>query len=181
MRPAAFFGLLGLAIALGGIVAGRLVVLPGLGHHPELIDANFAKALSAPLHLRLAEIVLAGHLVVAALSGLWIGARWATTLGLLLVACSGAHRFLLLPALYTAWSRADLVAGRPVEHILTAQRYELYELGLLGAMVLLHTMLVGAHVLTLRRVAEPAAAPAMPETATSDQEPSRSTRIRASA
>ena len=153
MRAATVFGLLALAIAIGALVVGRLILLPGLGQHPELIDANFAKALAQPLHLRQAEVILAAHLVVAALARHWLGTKWGTTLGLLLVGCSAAQRFLVLPALYAAWSRADLVAGRPVDYILQAQRYDFFELLLVAAMVTLQLVMLGVHVFTTVRAA----------------------------
>ncbi len=137
-------GLLAVATALGALVVGRAVVLPEMAQ-PELVDANLAKALSAPLHARLAEVVLAAHLVLVGVGGRWFGARWPTTIALLLVGASGVHRFLLLPALYTAWSRADLVAGRPVEHVAAADRLQLQELALVAVMVILHcTILIAA-------------------------------------
>jgi hypothetical protein len=146
MKPAALFGLVALAVAMGALVFGRLIMLPGLGQHPELIDANFAKTLAEPLHLRLAEVVLAAHLVVAALARPWLGTRWGTTLGLLLVGGSAAQRFIILPALYSAWSHADLVAGRPVDYILQAQTYDFIELLVVAGMGLLQLGLIGIHV-----------------------------------
>ena len=142
MRPAALLGLLACATALGALVVGRLVVLPEIGTQTPLVDANLAKTLSGPIHARLAEVILAAHLVLAAIAGRWFAARWPTTIGLLLVGASALHRFVLLPALYAAWSRADLVAGRPIDELVTADRLELQELALTAAMVVLHAIML---------------------------------------
>jgi predicted secreted protein len=158
VKPAAVLGFLAVATALGALVVGRAVVLPEMAQ-PELVDANLAKALSAPLHTRLAEVVLAAHLVLAAIAGRWFGARWPTTIALVLVGGSGLHRFIVLPALYTAWSRADLVAGRPVDQLLAADRLQLQELALVAAMVVLHCVLL---IAASRRFADaPEATPAI--------------------
>lgn len=158
MRFASFLGLVALAVAMGALVVGRAVVLPELGSHPELLDANFAKAVSAPIHLRLAEIVLGAHLLLAAFARPWVGSRWATTVALVLVGASAVHRFALLPTLYDAWARADLVAGRPVAHILEGQRLELQETVLIGTMLLLQLVLCGGAALSARARQFPSAA-----------------------
>lgn len=137
MRFATFLGLVAVAIALGTLVVGRAVVVPALATHTELLDANLAKAIAGPVHLRLAEVVLAAHLVLAAFAQRLVGARWGTTVGLVLVTASAVHRFLLLPTLYEAWARADLVAGRPVARIVEAQQLELQEVVLVGTMAVL--------------------------------------------
>lgn len=137
MRFATFLGLVAVAIALGTLVVGRAVVVPALATHTELLDANLAKAIAGPVHLRLAEVVLAAHLMLAAFAQRLVGARWGTTVGLVLVSASAVHRFLLLPTLYEAWARADLVAGRPVARIVEAQQLELQETVLVGTMVVL--------------------------------------------
>jgi hypothetical protein len=160
MRPAAVLGFFAVATALGALVVGRAVVMPEMAQ-PELIDANLAKALSAPLHSRLAEVVLAAHLVLAAVAGRWFGTRWPTTLALLLVGASALHRFVVLPALYAAWSRVDLVAARPVEQLLTADRLQLQELALVAAMVIMHCSLLFAASRRFTDVAPPAPTPVM--------------------
>lgn len=123
MRPAAFIGMLALATGLGGVLLAELAVLPGIETQTHLVDANLAKALSGPLHLRMSEIVLAAALLLAAVVPRWLGSKLATTTALLTVAAATIHRVLLLPAAYAAWSRADRVAGRPVERILEAERF----------------------------------------------------------
>lgn len=134
--------MLACAAALGAIVVGRFIVLPELSAGHDLIDANLAKAIAGPIHLRLSEVVLAASLVTAALAGRWLRAGWATTVALVAVAASATQRFLLLPAMYAAWSKADLVAGRPVEHIMEAQRLELQELALVASIAALHIVLL---------------------------------------
>jgi hypothetical protein len=51
------------------------------------------------------------------------------------VAATAAWRAVLLPALYAAWSRADLVAGRPVERLREAERLDAYEQALTLALL----------------------------------------------
>lgn len=121
MRPAAFFGTLAVAAALGAQTLSELVVVPGIEAQTHLMDANLAMALAGPIHLRLAEVVLAAALVLAAVVPGWLGSRVASTMTLLAVAAAAANRMLLLPAAYAAWSRADRVAGRPVDRILEAE------------------------------------------------------------
>jgi hypothetical protein len=156
MRPAALLGLLACATALGALAVGRLVVLPEIGTQTPLVDANLAKTLCGPIHARLAEVILAAHLVLAAIAGRWFGARWPTTIALLLVGTSAVHRFVVLPSLYAAWSRADLVAGRPIDELVAADRLELQELALTGVMVVLHTIML---TMASRRFAPAKAAP----------------------
>ncbi len=134
--------MLACAAALGAIVVGRFVVLPELSAGHDLIDANLAKAIAGPIHLRLSEVVLAASLVTAALAGRWLRAGWTTTVALVAVAASATQRFALLPAMYAAWSKADLVAGRPVEHIMEAQRLEMQELALVASIAALHLVLL---------------------------------------
>mgnify|MGYP007032564521 FL=1 len=122
MRPTAFIGTLALATALGGVLLAELVVVPGLELQAHLIDANLAKALTGPLHLRQAEVVLASVLVLAAVVPRWLTSTVATTAALLSVALAAGLRLALLPSVYTAWSRVDRVAGRPVERIVEAER-----------------------------------------------------------
>ncbi len=169
MRPLAVLGLLACAVALGGLLVGRLVVTPELAAQTDLIDANLAAALSAPLHLRLAEVVLAAHLIVAATAGRWLGSRWPTSVGLVLVGLSGLHRFVILPALYGAWAKADLVASRPIEHVLTGNQLQWQETMLVGVMALLQLSLVvgaAARMAPSKPDSAPASTPATPPSAT---------------
>lgn len=170
MRPSAFFGMLACAAALGAVVVGRFIVLPELSAGHDLIDANLAKAIAGPIHLRLSEVVLAASLVTAALAGRWLRAGWATTVALVAVAASATMRFALLPAMYAAWSKADLVAGRPVEHIIEAQRLEMQELILVATIAALHmALLFTASLNRSGRVEVPAPAKPVPEPAPTPQ------------
>lgn len=145
MKPLSVLGLLACAAAMGAQLVGRVVVLPELAAQSNLIDANLIVSLSEPLHLRLAEVVLAAHLLIAASAGRWLEARWATSVALVLVGLSGLQRFVILPAMYGAWSMADLVASRPIEHVLTGDRMQWQDNMLVGVMTLLQlAILVGA-------------------------------------
>ena len=144
---------------MGAQVVGRGVVLPELAAQSNLIDANLVASLSEPLHLRLAEVVLAAHLLIAASAGRWLEARWATSVALVLVGLSGLQRFVILPAMYGAWSMADLVAARPIEHVLTGERMQWQDNMLVGVMTLLQLSLLVAAARMMRpsNAAKPAA------------------------
>lgn len=121
-RLAACLGLLAAAAALGALAVGELVLVPGLGAATGYVDANLAKSLTAPLHLRCAEIVLVASVVTALASGRMATSRAATTAALGAVGCAALYRMVLVPRLYAAWARADLVAGRPVARIADAEQ-----------------------------------------------------------
>lgn len=170
MRASAFFGLVAVTTAMGALAMGELVLLPGLEAQTALIDANLAKALAAPLHFRLSEVVLGSALLMAAVVPRVLRSTLATTLCLLFLGGAAAHRFLLLPALYAAWARADLVAGRPVERVLAAERLANHEQWVAAALVLscLGILAMAAHASRERAVAnapapEPDKAPSVPQ------------------
>ncbi len=137
---------------MGAQLVGRVVVLPELAAQSNLIDANLIVSLSEPLHLRLAEVVLAAHLLIAASAGRWLEARWATSVALVLVGLSGLQRFVILPAMYGAWSMADLVAARPIEHVLTGDRMQWQDNMMVGVMTLLQLSLLVAAARMMRGV-----------------------------
>lgn len=137
---------------MGAQLVGRVVVLPELAAQSNLIDANLIVSLSEPLHLRLAEVVLAAHLLIAASAGRWLEARWATSVALVLVGLSGLQRFVILPAMYGAWSMADLVAARPIEHVLTGDRMQWQDNMIVGVMTLLQLSLLVAAARMMRGV-----------------------------
>jgi hypothetical protein len=120
VRPSASLGLLALCVGLGTLGSAELFVFPALDAH-VLLDANLAKSIAAPLHTRLAEVELAAGLVLAAVAHQWLGSRWAQSLAIVVCALATLQRVVILPALYDAWARTDLVAGRPVERLLDAQ------------------------------------------------------------
>lgn len=150
MKPLSVLGLLACAAALGAQLVGRGIVLPELAAQSNLIDANLVATLSEPLHLRIAEVVLAAHLLVAASASRWLDARWATSVGLVLVGLSGLQRFVILPAMYGAWSMADLVAARPIEHVLMGERMQWQDNILVGVMTLLQLSLLVAAARMMR-------------------------------
>lgn len=152
MKPLSVLGLLACAAALGAQLVGRGIVLPELAAQSNLIDANLVATLSEPLHLRIAEVVLAAHLLVAASASRWLDARWATSVGLVLVGLSGLQRFVILPAMYGAWSMADLVASRPIEHVLMGERMQWQDNILVGVMTLLQLSLLVAAARMMRTV-----------------------------
>ncbi|MCR9166101.1 MAG: hypothetical protein ACE37F_17320 [Nannocystaceae bacterium] len=164
MKPLSVLGLLACAAALGAQLVGRGVVLPELAAQSNLIDANLVVTLSEPLHLRIAEVVLAAHLLVAASASRWLEARWATSVALVLVGLSGLQRFVILPAMYGAWSMADLVAARPIEHVLMGERMRWQDNILVGVMTLLQLSLFAAAARMMRGAKADAPANAEPST-----------------
>jgi hypothetical protein len=126
-----------MTLLLGALATGHLIVLPEISAPDALLDANLAKALARPIHLRLSEAILAASLLLTAVVGAWLNTKLATVASFVLVITASLHRFVVLPALYTAWSRADLVAARPVERIAEAERLVMQEQILAAAMALL--------------------------------------------
>jgi len=120
-RVAGFLGVLGLAAAAGGLAIGDLVIVPGLMGESMLIDANQATSLVGPLHLRCTEITLAGTIVAALALPRWLGSRFATSITLLAIACAAISRLLVLPRMYDAWGKVDLVAARPIARLHEAE------------------------------------------------------------
>ena len=120
-RVACSLGILALAAAIGAMAVGELIVVPGLRGASDLVGPNLARSMTAPLHLRCAEIVFGAAIVLALAVPRWLGSRVATTVALLVIGCAAVERFVILPELYEAWSRVDLVAMRPVERVADAQ------------------------------------------------------------
>lgn len=140
VRLTAFLGLLALAAVLGALAIGHGLLLPGLAAAP-LVDPNLARALTAPLSLRLGDVLVGGGLVLVCTTPRWICSRVATTAALLLAGAALAHRWLLLPHLGRLWSRVDLVAARPVDLLADAERWTHYQNILLLCMGLLALLL----------------------------------------
>ena len=142
-RVAAFLGVLGLAAAVGALAVGDLALLPALtGEHP-LLDANQAVSIRGPIHLRCAEVALVGTIVAALAVPRWLGSRLATTVSLLAIACAGVSRLALLPRVYDAFSKVDLVAGRPAQRFVEAQELASQTLWIDGSLAALLLLLVG--------------------------------------
>lgn len=127
LRPAACLGLLVTAIAIASIAIGRFVVLPMLVRAHALVDANLARTLAQPIHFRLAEITLGATLLAFVVLPRWSKSRIAGGLSVSLVLGAAAWRAALLPALYGAWSKVDLVAGRPLDRLQAANALDGYE------------------------------------------------------
>jgi hypothetical protein len=144
LRPAACLGVIVVATALAALVLGRFVVVPMLAHGHALVDANLARSLAEPLHLRLAELGLAASLIAFVLVPRWTRSRVAAALAVVVVLGTALWRALLLPALYTAYSRVDLVAGRPVDRLQELERLEDIESAAVSAMALLLVALAWA-------------------------------------
>lgn len=135
---AALLGTLALALALGSLVVGHFVLIPTLGGN-DLIDANLARSLAEPLALRCANVVLMACAALAVVVRPWLRHALALSLGLIALAIAGLDRVALLPRMQAAWSRVDLVAGRPVDRVVEAQQLQqLHE----GALALLGLVLV---------------------------------------
>ncbi len=155
MKPLSVLGLLACTAALGAQLVGRGVVLPELAAQSDLIDANLVASLSEPVHLRLSELVLAAHLLIAASANRWLESRWATSVALVLVGLSGVQRFIILPTMYGAWSMADLVASRPIEHVLMGERMQWQDNIVVGLMTLGQLALLAAAARMMRPQVEP--------------------------
>lgn len=140
-RAAACIGILALAVALGALVVGQLVVLPGLEGQHALVDANLLTRLVAPLHLRCMEIALVGSVLLLGVAPYWLRSRLITTLALVAVTGTGALRMIMLPAAYEAWARVDRVAQAPHDRLVRAEGLteEAWWLGL-GSMTVLALM-----------------------------------------
>lgn len=141
LRPAACLGLLVVATALAALVLGRFVVVPMLAHSHLLVDANLARSLAEPLHLRLAEITLGATLCAFVLVQRWTRSTLAGALAMVLVVGTASWRALLVPSLYAAYARVDLVAGRPLERLQELERLEDLEQAAVSAMALLFVAL----------------------------------------
>jgi hypothetical protein len=154
VRPTAMLGTLALALALGSLVVGHLVLIPALAGDTSLIDANLARTLAEPLAIRCGTLLAIACVVLAALVQPWLKHTVALSVSLVAVAIAALDRLALLPRMQAAWSRVDLVAGRPVERVEEAQQLQqTHEI----ALVLLLIALVGLVVLaTWRRPNEPA-------------------------
>lgn len=159
LRPAAAFGLVVIAVAIAVLVLGRFVLVPMLARSHTLVDANLARALAGPIHLRLAEIGLAATLVAFVVLPKWTRSRLAAALALALVAAGAAWRAWLLPQLYAAWSKVDLVAARPLDRLRAAEALDQWDQAVTLAMVL--SMIAMAYVAMRGEAPEPrpAAAP----------------------
>lgn len=142
MRPAALIGFAAAALLLGALVVGYFVVIPALFGSP-LLDANLARAVSAPLGMRLAELVVAASVVLALATPRWIVSKAGTTIALVLTAAALTHRLLLLPHLDRLWARVDVVAARPVDLLAEAQKWSDHQQWLLMAMGVLVLALFG--------------------------------------
>lgn len=147
-RVAACLGILALASALGAMVVGQLVVLPGLYGQDSLVDVNVLTRLAAPIHLRCTEIALLGSVLLVGVASAWPRSRLGATLALLAAMSTGVLRLVLLPSLYEAWARVDRVAMLPHDRLVRAQDIadEAYWLGLGSiTMLVLIGVIAGLH------------------------------------
>lgn len=142
VRPAALIGAAAAALLLGAIVVGHFLALPAIAGSP-LLDANLARAVSAPLAVQLADTVVVASAALALAAPRWIASRAGTTLALVLLGSALAHRLLLVPHLGRLWARVDLVAARPVDLLAEAQRWTDHQQWLLAGMVALALVLLG--------------------------------------
>lgn len=148
MRAATALGQLALAVALGALVVGYGVVLPLLDGGTELVDANLARAIIEDIALRLGLVITGacGLLVISARA--WTQSRLASSLALCAFALAGIDRFILMPRMYQAWSRVDMVAMRPLDRVAEAGQLTNGHYWVLLAVAL---ALVGVAFLTPRR------------------------------
>ncbi|MEM6993739.1 MAG: hypothetical protein AAF721_24710 [Myxococcota bacterium] len=120
-RVATFVGVLGLAAAAGALMIGELVVLPGLTGPSVLLGPNLATTIAGPIHLRCAEVALVGTIVLALALPHWLSARFATAAALLAIGFAAFNRLVVLPTVYEAWGKVDLVAARPLARLTEAE------------------------------------------------------------
>lgn len=140
----ALLGTLALALALGSLVVGHLLLIPALASDTSLIDANLARTLAEPLAIQCGTLLALACVVLAALAQPWLQHTLGLSLSLVAVAIAALDRLALLPRLQAAWSRVDLVAGRPIERVTEAQQLQqTHQI----ALMLLLIALVGVAVL----------------------------------
>jgi len=149
VRATALIGNLALGMALGAIVVGHLVLIPALTGEATLVDANLARALSEPLALRCAEIVLAACVLLAIVARRGLEHPAAQTLALLAAGIAACDRLVLVPEVHAAWAKVDLVAMRPVAQIAGAEEITLIHQAALAALVVL--LVAAAGLAHLRR------------------------------
>ncbi|MEZ4448121.1 MAG: hypothetical protein R3B09_01495 [Nannocystaceae bacterium] len=122
MRLLDLLGALALALVIGVLVVGHGVCLPLLDAS-GLLDPDLARAVSAPIAARLAEVLLAASIVVA----LGLPSARATASGRALawalVGGAAVHRLLIVPAVADAWSRVDRGAMLPQDLAALATRW----------------------------------------------------------
>jgi hypothetical protein len=139
---ARLLAILGLGLALGSIVVGHAVLVPGL-RAATLVDPNMARALAGPLALRTAELSLGGCIILTMATPRAarphmpaVLAKVASTLGLVATALAAIDRVLLLPRLQSAWAQVDIVAGRPQAQLELAEQLTRYHHGGLAVVAL---------------------------------------------
>ena len=152
MSARACFAALCWALALGGLLVGAGFILPALEHESTLVDPNLARALAAPLELRLSELVLLACLGFATSASRWGGGAIVNALSMGALLLAAADRVVLLPQAQQAWSRCDRAAWRPINRIEEAQLLEFFHD---GASALLLVVLVSAGCLAIRAAAQP--------------------------
>ncbi|KIG12734.1 hypothetical protein DB30_01092 [Enhygromyxa salina] len=135
--------MLALGLALGSIVLGHLLLVPGLQADTTLVDANLARALAQPLSLRTAELALAACVVLTAVAKHWLRHNAGTTLALLATGIAAIDRLGVLPRAHEAWSRVDLVAMRPQARIDGAEQLWMVHEATLAALTVVLIALAG--------------------------------------
>ena len=149
----ALLGTLALALALGSLVVGHLLLIPALAGNTDLIDANLARTLAEPLALECATLIGFACVALAGLAKPWLKHTLGLSVSLVAVAIAALDRLALLPRMQAAWSRVDLVAGRPVERVREAEQLQqTHEI----ALILLLVALVSLVVLATWQRAKPA-------------------------
>lgn len=157
MRPFALATAASLALTLGALIVGHGILVPMVAEPSALADANLAGALSAPLALRCADIVLVGGLVLGFCVPRCTTTRFATTAALSLTAIAAVERMFVLPRLSSMWARVDRVSQRPVDVLEQATRLQTQH------WVLVVTM-IGLALATAWLALRYAAAPSAPAT-----------------
>ncbi len=139
----ALIGTLALALALGSVVVGHALLIPALASDTSLIDANLARTLAEPLAIQCATLILIACLVLTALVKPWLNHTLGLSASLVALAIAALDRLALLPRMQAAWSRVDLVAGRPVERVSEAQHLQqTHEVALVLLLITLVSLVV---------------------------------------
>lgn len=175
MRPWPIVSALCLALIGGTLVTGHAILVPLVATPSTLADPNLAQALSAPLALRCADIVLVGALALVFAIPRFATNRLATTAALALLGTAAVERMVLLPRLSSAWSRVDRVTMRPVDLLEQAEQYQGHHMIMVATMIALTLGLAWlafgpALVQMSSRARTPKAAPAEPSASPSTPE-----------
>lgn len=114
-----------LALALGAIVAGQLLIFPNIDGSGPLADANLARALRAPLELRLATLTAVYTAAASVCLLNHTDGKLPLTLTLAALTALVLNRAWILPELHSISQRVDLVTQLPAPRMERVQAWTL--------------------------------------------------------